>query len=66
MSPGQDETRVCGYLYVYIYILYYIYIYYKVADVRYGQAIIGTKIYAHTIYSPPMKHPVKGKKKKTC
>ena len=50
-------------IYMYIYILYYIYIYYKVADVRYGQAIIGTKIYAYTIYSPPMKHPVKGKKK---
>ena len=28
MSPGQDETRICGYVYVYIYI--YIYIYYYI------------------------------------
>ena len=23
MSPGQDETRVCGYIYIYIYIYIY-------------------------------------------
>ena len=22
MSPGKDETRACGYIYIYIYILY--------------------------------------------
>ena len=28
MSPGQDETRVCGYIYIYIYVcIYIIYIY---------------------------------------
>ena len=27
MSPRKDETRVCGYIYIYIYICGYIYIY---------------------------------------
>ena len=27
MSPGKDETRVCGYIYIHIYIYIYIYIY---------------------------------------
>ena len=26
MSPGQDETRVCGYIYIYICIFVYLYI----------------------------------------
>ena len=27
MSPGKDETHVCGYIYIYVYIYIYIYMY---------------------------------------